>query len=355
MNTPTRIYAPTMHEALQRISRELGEDAVIIESREVGGGVEVVAAIDASAPRTPAPAVARKAAASRDRAAPERPVTSGRRTSRSSITGGSPRPGSRPASPAGAIPGRGPDAPGWVRSRLRFLPHDVAPRTGRLLFLGASGVGKTLLIAKLAAAHVLRYGPAAVRLINGDAFRFGGQTQLERLAGMLGVDWLQLHRPEDLRRAVAGSRPHDLVLIDTPGLRARPGDASVDWVGTMCEATESQRCLVLSATAQRAATRAVVRQAREIGVDFLTLTKLDEPADPMEVLEPVSAAGLPLAWLGTGDMIPDDVEPATADTLNAWLGLDDTEQSAGGTPTAGAAAPAVDRSIRDLGQVREEV
>lgn len=368
MKNVTRIYAPSMHEALQRLGRELGDDAVILDSRELPGGVEVVAALEAEAPLRTGSGTARsgfrrhqgatpRAPAHRRRQGPPEadpeadrrgaggaPASSGSAPSRApapgrrggSGTGGGTAAGTSAGSraPAGAPRAGGPGADGaprdpggpavprrtahdllaWLRG-FTWAPRTVAPRSGCTVFLGPSGAGKTSLIAKLAAAHVLRHGPDRVVVLNGDAFRFGGQSQLTVLGEMLGIRCLQVHRPEDAAHMAREAGRGSLVLVDTPGLRARPGDPSLTWIGALVEELEASRCLVLPAQSQRAVVDAVLDGTEPFDVDFLTLTKLDEPGDPVETLRALRAREVPLAWLSAGDLIPDDVEPATAEGL----------------------------------------
>ena len=58
---------------------------------------------------------------------------------------------------------------------------------GRVAFVGPAGVGKTTLIAKLAARWVLRHGPRRVALVSADAVRIGAHEQMHMLGRLLGV------------------------------------------------------------------------------------------------------------------------------------------------------------------------
>src|SRR5581483_12047406 len=58
---------------------------------------------------------------------------------------------------------------------------------GRVAFAGATGVGKTTTLAKVAVRWVLRHGPRDLALVAADPVRIGAQDQLRSLAQLLGV------------------------------------------------------------------------------------------------------------------------------------------------------------------------
>ena len=108
---------------------------------------------------------------------------------------------------------------------LRQLLHEVpvvnpwklpvrGPRTWT--FLGATGVGKTTSIAKLAiqAAFMKK---KRVGLISMDSGRLGGQEQLEAYARISGLPLAAAQNRSELADILAKMASLDLVLIDTPG------------------------------------------------------------------------------------------------------------------------------------------
>ncbi len=58
---------------------------------------------------------------------------------------------------------------------------------GRVAFVGATGVGKTTTLAKIAVRWVLRHGARDIALVAADPVRIGAQDQLRSLAQLLGV------------------------------------------------------------------------------------------------------------------------------------------------------------------------
>ncbi|HEV2440948.1 MAG TPA: flagellar biosynthesis protein FlhF, partial [Steroidobacteraceae bacterium] len=58
---------------------------------------------------------------------------------------------------------------------------------GRVAFVGATGVGKTTMLAKLAVRWILRHGPRDLALVASDTVRIGAQDQMQGLGQLLGV------------------------------------------------------------------------------------------------------------------------------------------------------------------------
>jgi flagellar biosynthesis protein FlhF len=80
--------------------------------------------------------------------------------------------------------------------------------------VGPTGVGKTTLIAKLAARWVLRHGARDLALISTDSIRIGAQEQIHTLGRLLGVPAYAIDGAATGRDARSHRRTR-LVLIDS--------------------------------------------------------------------------------------------------------------------------------------------
>ncbi len=86
---------------------------------------------------------------------------------------------------------------------------------GVVALVGATGVGKTTLIAKLAARWVMRHGTRDIALISTDSVRIGAQEQVQTLGRLLGVPAYAIDGAAELagcarssRRQAAGADRH---------------------------------------------------------------------------------------------------------------------------------------------------
>ena len=83
--------------------------------------------------------------------------------------------------------------------------------------IGASGVGKTTTVAKLAARYSLLHGRSSIGLITTDAFKIGGQDQLATFGKLLGITVHAAHDEDQLTDALKRNMDKQLVLIDSAG------------------------------------------------------------------------------------------------------------------------------------------
>ena len=105
------------------------------------------------------------------------------------------------------------------------------------------------------------------------------------------------------------------MLIDTAGMSQR--DTRVDeQMGTLHECSPLLRsCLVLSANTQSRTLTEVVQAFAQVELDSCIITKLDEAASLGGVVSAVIRSGIPVAYIGDGQRVPEDLHPARAYTL----------------------------------------
>ena len=236
-----RYTAPDVRQALQRVRQELGPDAVIVSNRRCETGVTVVAAVDHEAAATgtvedhvvlspPSPMTVNRLASSledeRDvewpaAAPPGHPVEvmrgemarmrelledqlaslawnelGRRRPVRAAVLRELSAIGVDAALAAEIAEGL-PDTPSADEAqrlasqalvrRIAVARDDLLDAGGVVAVVGATGVGKTTTVAKLAARYVMRHGPADVCLLSTDTYRIGAREQLQSYARILGV------------------------------------------------------------------------------------------------------------------------------------------------------------------------
>ena len=118
---------------------------------------------------------------------------------------------------------------------------------GRVAFAGATGVGKTTTLAKIAVRWVLRHGPRDIALIAADSVRIGAQDQLQSLAQLLGVPVYTPEKFESLP-SLLSSLNERLILIDTPGSSVRDPQLANRLAVLAGSASKLQTALVLGAS-----------------------------------------------------------------------------------------------------------
>ncbi|MGD9843692.1 MAG: flagellar biosynthesis protein FlhF, partial [Steroidobacteraceae bacterium] len=99
---------------------------------------------------------------------------------------------------------------------------------GMVAFVGPTGVGKSTLVAKLAARWVLRHGPRELVLIAADSVRMGAQDQLQNLGRLLGVPTYTVDQVAEISPILNSLTRNRLVLVDTAGFSQRDARLSAE-------------------------------------------------------------------------------------------------------------------------------
>jgi flagellar biosynthesis protein FlhF len=182
---------------------------------------------------------------------------------------------------------------------------------GRVAFAGATGVGKTTTLAKIAVRWVLRHGPRDIALIAADSVRIGAQDQLQSLAQLLGVPVYTPEKFENLP-SLLSNMSERLILIDTPGSSVRDPQLAGRLAVLSNSASKLQTALVLAASTQAGAIEEAVKHFAPANPSCCVLTKLDEAASLGGVLSVLVRARLPVSYMSEGQRVPEDLRPARA-------------------------------------------
>lgn len=305
------ILARSMPEGMRRVREQLGNDAIILSSEETEGGVLITAAADSE--RAPVRLYA------------------------------APPPPQRPAEPdfwedvAEALsealdhhraPGTvcaellavaetwdGADRCGALAAalaaRFAFRPFAAEESARPLLFVGPPGAGKTVTVAKLAAASVLAGRSPAV--ICADLLRAGGVEQLATFTATLRLDLLRAATPADLADARIAAGVCSPVLIDGPAIDPRdPPDAKL--LRDLAAAAGAEPVLVLPAGLDAAEAAELAEAARGLGIERFVATRLDA-ARRLGGLLASAAAGLAFAGFGVSRQIAGGLRAAGPESL----------------------------------------
>src|SRR6185312_8133725 len=181
---------------------------------------------------------------------------------------------------------------------------------GRVAFVGATGVGKTTMLAKLAVRWILRHGPRDLALVASDTVRIGAQDQMQSLGQLLGVPVHVPERFEALPDLLTRLERYRLVLIDTPGSSLRDAQLTPRLAVLANCASKLETALVLAASTQAGALEEAVHRFRPANPGSCLLTKLDEATSLGGALSVLIRARLPLSYTSDGQRVPEDLRPA---------------------------------------------
>jgi len=189
--------------------------------------------------------------------------------------------------------------------------------------IGPTGVGKTTTIAKLAANYKLHEG-ANVALATIDTYRIAAVEQLRTIASIMEVPLEVVTSPAQLRGVIEANRDKDLLFIDTAG-RSQKNRVRIGELRAFFEANPIDEVhMVLSASAAVAHINDVCGRFSVLSPTHIVLTKLDEAVTYGAIIDIARTAERPISYVTDGQDIPDDIHLADPREL-ASLILSGTE------------------------------
>lgn len=200
---------------------------------------------------------------------------------------------------------------------LRQAVSVTAPpldRPIRWALIGPTGGGKTTTLAKLAAVFSKHQG-RRVGLITVDNYRLGAAEQLAAYARLLDLELMVAYNRDELRQALKALSDREVVLIDTAGRNHRDPANMADLARLVRDVPGLDRFLVMPSPVGQRQMSAMVKSYLEIGLSGLIFTKLDETDHYGGIINQVLRYHLPVAYLTTGQRVPQDIEPASHEKL----------------------------------------
>jgi len=175
---------------------------------------------------------------------------------------------------------------------------------------GATGVGKTTNLAKLAAQFAV-HERARVALVTSDTYRVAAAEQLRVYANIIGLSLRVGNDAKEVSEAVRAFRDYDLVLMDTAGGSQFNLEQINELRGVLQAARPHEIILVMSAGTPLDDLRNAVSNFRCLNPTSVLFTKMDETRQYGAMLSLLVETGLPLSYLSVGQNVPDDIRAAT--------------------------------------------
>lgn len=217
-----------------------------------------------------------------------------------------------------------PTVAGVTKAAKRTVGISTRPLV--LSFIGATGVGKTTTVAKLAAVYRLRH-QAKVGLITADTYRIAAVEQLKTYATIMGLPLKVALTPDEVASACKDLEDCDVILCDTAGRSQHDHQRLEELSEFVAAAQPHETHMVLSAGASEDVSLAAWRRFGVLRPTHVLLTKLDEAVRfgtllnlSAEITTSRAEAGaldrpVRLSFVATGQEVPDHVELAHPERL----------------------------------------
>lgn len=265
--------AKTAAEAMAEVRKVLGENAIIVATREEGGEVRVTAALDDSPLPPPPPpaatpefyddptdpesidAIDEVVAALEKHSVPHPLIERLTDTLHAFDL-------EQPILALGAA----------LDAAFSFQPLPEGKAERPIMLVGPPGVGKTLTVAKMATRLALKGRPVSV--ITTDTDRAGGIEQLAAFTRLLKVDLLEVEDLGALPDAISVRKGADQVIIDTAGVNPYDPKA-IGALGRAIKQCNADAVLVLPAGMDSAESGDMAEAFFAAGATRLLATRLD--------------------------------------------------------------------------------
>lgn len=153
-----------------------------------------------------------------------------------------------------------------------FRPLSQKPSSRATMLVGPPGSGKTLATAKLAARAVMN--GQKVSVITTDMLRAGGVEQLAAFTKILNIPLQKAQNAQELKRALEISRDSDLIIVDSGGFNPFRSDEMRDLARLMA-AGDIDPILVMPAGIDADECGEIARIYAALGVRQILATRLD--------------------------------------------------------------------------------
>lgn len=205
---------------------------------------------------------------------------------------------------------------GELAHRIPVGENEIIEKGGIVALVGATGVGKTTTIAKLAARYTLKHGPHRVALITTDNYRVAAHEQLRSYARIMGVPMRVTGDADSLREALDSLQDKELILIDTAGMSQRDMLLNKQFAMLQAEGLPKIKTyLTLATNCQRSVLTETGNKFKEMNLTGCILTKVDETTSLGGSITVAVENNLPISYFCDGQKVPEDMHIARSHSI----------------------------------------
>ncbi len=192
---------------------------------------------------------------------------------------------------------------------LETLPKSGVdmPEQGVHVICGPTGVGKSLMAARLAQAGALAHGTHNVAVVSFADNRPGAWSQMQMLAAQTGVECFRAHDASGLALLADELANRKLLVVDTAGVQFERTTAHVHQVLPKAS---------LHAVIAADASSVTIRRVREaFRWTSLMVSKLDEATQPWPLIQALCDSPLPVSMMSPSERLSEAVLPYAASQI----------------------------------------
>lgn len=197
---------------------------------------------------------------------------------------------------------------GEIVTRLKNDCHIGAPVTNKIIqFIGPTGVGKTTTLAKVASNKMIN-DQKKIAFITMDTYRIAAIEQLKTYAKILNVPLEVVYSIEEYKDALNKLSHYDYIFVDTAGRNFR-NEKYVKELKQMIEIEnfKTETHLVLSLASRYKDIKDIYDQFKDVVIDNVIFTKLDETTTYGAILNLCFGSNVNISYITNGQDVPNDM------------------------------------------------
>ncbi|MBS4536033.1 flagellar biosynthesis protein FlhF [Clostridium sp. D2Q-14] len=176
-----------------------------------------------------------------------------------------------------------------------------------VFFIGTTGVGKTTTLAKIAANMSLN-DEKELGLITADTYRIAAVDQLKTYSQILNLPLEIIYNTKDIYIPMSKFKDKDIILVDTAG-RSYKDHEKISEVEEMINLINNKEVyLVLSVNTDFQSMKSIIDNYSKIKGLKLIFTKMDETEKIGNILNAKFYSNYPIAYITNGQNVPEDIE-----------------------------------------------
>ncbi|MDK2900748.1 MAG: flagellar biosynthesis protein FlhF [Thermosipho sp. (in: thermotogales)] len=201
---------------------------------------------------------------------------------------------------------------------LPFIKTEVPDLTGKVMFVGPTGVGKTTTLAKLAAKMSIN-NHKKVGILTLDTYRIAATEQLKTYATLMDIPMRVAYTPKEAKIELEPMADFDLVFIDTAG-RSQKNDLQMNEIKAMSEIINPDFIFLVVGMQYRSNdVELITKKFSSVSPTHVILTKMDETSSLGHFLNIGHYINSPIIFVTNGQRVPDDIMEANNKELSIIL------------------------------------
>jgi flagellar biosynthesis protein FlhF len=203
-----------------------------------------------------------------------------------------------------------------ISDKIVLAPNlKISKNTSKVIaFIGPTGVGKTTTLCKIAAICKF-FNHYNIAIVSIDTYRLAAIDQLKTFTDIANISLDIAYDSTELKNMIEKHRDKDIIFIDTVGRSPNNQDHLSELKRLLESISADEVHLIISANTSLSSMKEIVKNFGILMPNRLIFSKVDEAINFGNIINLINFSHLPISYLTTGQVIPDDIEVADKNKL----------------------------------------